>query len=82
MFHSKGIVYIVIQSPSLHLSPSEDEEWVALQEQLAEEEQEHKALQERRREISEKIDKQNDEIMRVKNENTALQTKVNNFTGG
>lgn len=52
---------------------------MALQEQLAEEEQEHKALQERRREISEKIDKQNDEIMRVKNENTALQTKVNKF---
>lgn len=50
---------------------------MALQEQLAEEEQEHKELQERRREINEKIDKHNDEIMRVKSENTALQTKVN-----
>lgn len=73
-----GLVHLVccMQSPSLNLSPSEDEEWVALQEQLAEEEQEHQELQQRRREINEKIDKQTDEIMRVKSENTALQTKV------
>ena len=65
------------QSPSLDLSPSEDEEWVALQEQLAEETKEQRELEERRKEIREKIVKQSDEITRVKRGNAVLQTKVN-----
>ena len=65
-----------IQSPTLNLSPSDDEEWVALQEQLAEEEQEKEELEKRKRELGEKIDKLSDEITKVKRRNAELQAKV------
>ena len=49
---------------------------MALQEQLAEEEQEKKELEKRRRELREKIDKLSDEITKVKGRNAELQSKV------
>ena len=61
---------------SFNLSPSEEEEWVALQEQLAEEEQERRGLEERQREIHEKIDTQSSDVAREKRRNKELQQKV------
>lgn len=64
------------QSPTLDLSPSEEEEWVALQEQLAEEEQEMRELEQRKRELQEKIDTQSCEISKLKHRKAEWQRKV------
>ena len=65
-----------MQSPSLDLSPSEDEEWVALQEHLAEEEQEGRELEGRRKEIRDRIQEQSTEIEQLKKGNAEQQAKV------
>ena len=57
----------------------EEEEWVALQEQLAEEEQEARELEERGMEIRQKIYSQSDEITKLKSRNLELQRKVSNY---
>ena len=66
---------------SFNLSPSEEEEWVALQEQLAEEEQERRGLEERQREIQKKIDTQSSDVAREKRRNKELQQKVPSMCG-
>ena len=55
---------------------------MALQEQLAEEEEERRVLEERRREINEKIDTQRDEITATKRRNEELQIKVKSKQNG
>ena len=70
------LTYTHMQSPSLDLSPSEDEEWVALQEHLAEEEQEGRELESRRKEIRDRTQEQSAEIEQLKKGNAEQQAKV------
>ena len=70
------IVIILFSFLQLDLSPSEEEEWVALQEQLAEEEQERRELEERKKEICDKIETKSSEVAQAKRSNTELQCKV------
>ncbi|CAI8009300.1 hypothetical protein GBAR_LOCUS6271 [Geodia barretti] len=60
----------------LDLTPSEEEEWVALQEQLTEEEEEARELDERKKELRGKIETQSSDMAQVKRRSMELQRKL------